>query len=230
MEGRVIKVVNNIRKNGWKLIIDATLELSPVTLLVGPNANEFLRAMSFATNHVIEYDNKGYVMQIDERLYKEAELLIDSELNEMLRLAAEMKLVTNIHDLVPVDEPFVDMLKHLYSLVADGDVYFLANEPTCSLAPQQRFFLGHLTSVFTKKARERGVELYTIISTNDLEFIRGATATWSTIYLIRRNIEMQTKTIMLTATKWERRDIVPPFFDSAALAIRRGVLDFGKTT
>jgi len=230
MEDKTIKVVNSLSKGEWKFTVDATLDIMPVTLLVGPNANEFLRSIS-VTGRVVMFDEgKADVTQIDEKLLKEAEQLMEFELGRMLEFATEMKLMTDINDVLPIHTPFADALKLLYSIVADGEVYFLAVEPTCGLSPQQAFFLGHLTAVFTQRVRSRGIKLYSIVSTNNLEFIRGATSTWTLTYMVRRNIDVKTKTITLTATKWERKDVVPPFFDSAALAIRRGILDFSKTT
>jgi len=226
MRVKTIKVTGRLIKDEWVFEADAALELAPITLLVGPSANELLslipatRAVRYIEGKIVD------AILIDKTLFEEAEVLIRSELNRMLGLAAEMRLMTDINDLLPM-EPFVDALKQVYSLVADGEVHFLAVEPACGLPPQQAFFLGHLTAIFTKKVRERGIELYSLVSTNNLEFIRGAISNWTSIYLVRRRVDSKLGVVKLTTMKWEKRDVVPPFIDSAALAIKRGILDFG---
>jgi len=192
--------------------------------------------------------------RIDERLLVEAEKVIKEELERFQNYISEMKLLADVDYLLPIsisptDKGYiwsdiagpageglshlstgfaaamvVTALKYAYANARREPVYLFVEEPEAHAGPLQAFFLGHLAAVLTKRAEERGAKLFFIASTHSLDFVRGATSGWTNIYVTERSVDKEKKTITLLVKKWERRDIVPHFFESAALAIRRGIL------
>jgi len=191
---------------------------------------------------------------IEERLLVEAERTIENELERFQSYIREMKLQADVDYLMPIsisptDKGYiwsdvagpagegllhlstgfaaamvVTALKYAYASARREPVYLFVEEPEAHAGPLQAFFLGHLAAVLTKRAEERGAKLFFVASTHSLEFVRGAISGWTNIYVTERSVDKENKTITLLVKKWDRRDVVPHFFESAALAIKRGIL------
>jgi len=191
---------------------------------------------------------------IEERLLVEAEKIIEKELERFQSYISEMKLQADVDYLLPIsisptDDGYiwsdvagptgerllhlstgfaaamvVTALKYAYASARREPVYLFVEEPEAHAGPLQAFFLGHLAAVLTKRAEERGAKLFFVASTHSLDFVRGATSGWTNIYVTERFVNKENRTITLMVKKWGRRDLVPHFFETAALAIRRGIL------
>jgi len=192
--------------------------------------------------------------KVDDTLLRDAEIVIDREREKFQKFVEEMKLQADVDYflplmLIPTDDGYiwydragpkgshlkqlstgfaaamvVTALKYAYAIASDKPAYLFVEEPEAHAGPLQAFFLGHLAAVLTKRAEERGAKLFFVASTHSLEFVRGATSGWTNICVTERSVDKENKTITLLVKKWERRDLVPHFFESAALAIRRGIL------
>jgi len=190
----------------------------------------------------------------DPKLLAEAEATVEEELARMEKAIAEMGLKADAADLLPIELAVEEGeirwrdragpsgaglrqlpaglsaamvaagLKYAYAATGERPVYLFVEEPEAHAGPLQAFFLGHLAAVLTKRAEERGAKLFFVASTHSLEFVRGATSGWTNIYVTERSVDKEKRTITLLVKKWDRRDMVPHFFESAALAIKRGIL------
>jgi len=192
--------------------------------------------------------------KVDDTLLIDADAVVEHEIERFQNYIKEMDLQTDVDfllplSLVPTDEGYiwhdrvgpqgrqlkqlstglaaamvVTALKYAYAIAGDRPAYLFVEEPEAHAGPLQAFFLGHLAAVLTKRAEERGAKLFFIASTHSLDFVRGATSGWTNIYVTKRSVDKENRAITLEVKKWDRRDVVPHFFESAALAIKRGIL------
>jgi len=312
---------------GWRLVLDASIDLAPVTLLVGPNLTgkslvmcllasalgkphttcptvearvrcpieggyvlfldayrasayiyEIIKGELSALEELSDFLSKNTATEhlgkkagetlkhiktimerelsdlldakkkVDDTLLRDADVVINREIERFQKFVNEMELRTDVDYLlplllIPTDEGYiwydragprgghlkqlstgfaaamvVTALKYAYAIASDRSAYVFVEEPEAHAGPLQAFFLGHLAAVLTKRAQERGAKLFFVASTHSIDFIRGATRKWTKIYLMSREVHRDAREIVLKATPVESMEWIPHFPEAAILA------------
>jgi len=221
--------VQGVRKellNNYKA--DFEMELSPINVVITPDAlimSEFIydALKGRCTMYTTKYLTVAVEKCVEPRFYSEELFeLMQNEFEKIRQFAKEMNLASEVYE-PAYNVPFIKALGIAFNQ-APGKYYLVATHPELGVDPIGAFAMAHIAAVATQRLWQKGIELHLIAVTNSLEFIRGAMTKRTNIYIVKRK-QVSLAEYLYTAEKWDRRDVIPPFFDSAALAIRRGIID-----
>jgi len=187
---------------------------SKIMVIIGSGARRFIRAL---------YDKYGgiYARPYCEKEVVEVECpefdsLVGHEVAVLQSYAEKMKLRLNepILSLDPrVDEPLINVLrilKQAFCAARRGHVNLFIEDGDAGINALQAFLVGHIITKIVKK-----VDLSVVANVNNIDFLRGITSDDTTIYVVvHEDGEMK-------LVEYDRRDIIPPFFEAAALAVYR---------
>lgn len=210
-----------------KYTADFELELSQINVVVTPDSlivEEFIReaVKEKCVIHTTKYLTVAFGSCVKPEFSSaEVDTLIKDEFEKMNKLAKEMNLKSEVY--IPADKaPLVKAIELAFNQ-PPGTYLLIALHPEVGVDPVGAFVIGHIAAVAVQKLWEKGVKLHLIAISNSLDFIRGVTTSQTNIYIIKRE-QLAEGEYLYTAERWNRFDIIPPFFDSAALAIKRGIL------
>jgi len=220
--------IQGVRKDLKVYKADFELELSPLNVIVAPDTlivSELIydalkeRCAIYTTKYLTVAVEKCVEPKFfSEELFE----LMQNESEKIKQFAKEMNLASDIY--MPAhDTPFIKALEVAFNQAPGKEYYLVATHPELGVDPISSFALGHIAAVATQRLWQKDIRLYLIAITNNMEFVRGAITKQTATYIVKRK-QTSLDEYLYIAEKWNRYDIIPPFFDSAALAIRRGII------
>jgi len=206
---------------------DFEMELSPITLVFAPDTIP-LSKLIYSTlrgkcaMYTTEYLTVAADSCIKAERKGEIDGLIKDEFKKFEEIAKEMKLASEVY--TPAYEtPIIRALRIAFGQ-DPGEYYLVAVHPEMGVDPVGAFALGHVVAVAVRRLWNMGIRLYLIAITNNMEFVRGAITKRTAVYIVKRK-QINLDEYLYVAERWNKFDIIPPFFDSAALALKRGIID-----
>jgi len=188
---------------------------SKITLIIGSGARKYIRLLHskiggiyvrpYCENSVEDIDCPDF----EELVRREAEVLESYAKRMSLRLNEPIMPLSLLED---VDGPLINVLRALkraYCLAKNERIILFLEDGDAGLNALQQFVIGHIIAKAVNS-----VNLYVVANVNSIDYLRGLTTDDMAIYVVMRD-----KNNEMVPIEYVRRDIVPPFFESAALAI-----------
>jgi len=206
---------------------DFEMELSPVTLLLTPDTLPLSKLVYSALKGKCRMYTTDYsAVAVDSciKIERKGEIdgLIKDEFKKFEEIAKEMKLASEVY--APAYETSIIHALRIAFGQDPGEYYLVAVHPEIGVDPVGAFALGHVVAVAVRRLWKMGIRLHLIAITNNMEFVRGAITKRTAVYIVKRK-QIDLDEYLYVAERWDRFDVIPPFFDSAALAIKRGIID-----
>jgi len=188
---------------------------SKITVFIGSGGRVVLRML---------YDKYGGIYakpycesEVAEIECPEFDNFVKDEVATLQSYAEKMKLRLN-EPILPQLDPRIDkhlinvlrILKHAFCVAKRNHINLFIEDPDAGISPLQAFLVGHIITKLVERA-----DLNIVINVNNIDFLRGLESGHTTFYVVmRKNGEVE-------PVEYDRRDILPPFFEAAALAIYR---------
>jgi len=189
---------------------------SKITLIIGSGSRKFLRELYDKMRNDSIYV-KPYCESTEDVNCPDFEELIKREVETLDSYAKRISLRLN-EPIMPkallqdVDGPFINVLKSLkraYCTAKNKRVVLFLEDSDAGLNPLQQLLVGRIIAKMVSIA-----DLYVITNVNSIDYLRGLTVHDTTIYVVMRNENNE-----MVLVNYARRDIIPPFFEAAALAV-----------
>jgi len=187
---------------------------SKITVIIGSGARIFIRTLydKYGGIHTKPYCER----EVAEVECPEFDDLIKREVAVLQSYAEKMKLRLNepILSLDPhIDKPLINVLrilKQAFCASKRGPINLFIEDGDAGLNALQTFLVGHVITRMVKVTN-----LNVVVNVNNIDFLRGITSDDTTIYVVVRGDDE------MKLVEYDRRDIIPPFFEAAALAVYR---------
>jgi len=186
-----------------------------ITVIIGSGSRKYIRLLHSKIGGIfVRPYCESSVEDIDcpdfeELVRREAEVLESYAKRMSLRLNEPIMPLSLLED---VDGPFINILRTLkraYCLAKNERIVLFLEDGDAGINALQQFTVGRIIA----RAVE-SVNLYVVANVNSIDYLRGLTTDDMAIYVVMRD-----KNNEMVPIEYVRRDIVPPFFEAAALAI-----------